>query len=143
MTSCLLFLTVTLQANQPQPSYESEVIKKTDTLIERINSPKTGVNSSLLSQIKPVFFNAARPPRPANTVALPLAKPIQVLPALTATFGQRARLNGKWYGKGASIGEYTLTHVGPYNAVVIREGKSTMLTLKTDSPKITIEKVTK
>lgn len=94
---CMLF------ANETPQNQNQENIQEYDQMFQAINTPRKGLNDSNISKISDPFLVQKSAPKIADTNN-PEGESLTL--SLHAIFGDRVKINNKWYKTGEQIGEY-------------------------------------
>ena len=95
-----------------------------DRLIEKVKEPRPGLPKEMIRKLKNPFVSEKKIEKIVKIVKKkPKRKGMRL--SLTSIFGNKARINGRWYRVGDKVGGYRLVHIGS-NYVILKQGKRTL-----------------
>ncbi|QKF92277.1 hypothetical protein [Campylobacter sp. CCUG 57310] len=94
---CLMF------ANETLKETNQESIQEYDQIFQAINTPRKGLNDSNISKIPDPFLVQKSTPKIIDANS---SESEGLTLSLHAIFGDRVKINNKWYKTGEKIGEY-------------------------------------
>ena len=102
-----------------------------DQLIEKVKTKRVGLSQEEIKKLKNPFINKQNLTKLKEKVTLQdyNIKKRKVYYRLSSIFGNRARINGKWYKIGSKIGLYHLSYIGDNYVILSKKKKKLTLYL--------------
>ncbi|NPA65071.1 MAG: hypothetical protein GXO16_08875 [Epsilonproteobacteria bacterium] len=111
-------------AMQQQTVAQQSKYPDIDRLIEKVKEPRPGLPKEVIKKLKNPFVSEKKIEKIVKVVKKrPKKRGIRL--SLTSIFGNRARINGRWYKVGDRVAGYRLVHIGN-NYVVLKRGNKTL-----------------
>ncbi len=100
-----------------------------DRLIEKVKVQRQGLTKEQIAKLKNPFIDQRTLKKIVIEQKIVKAKKKRFVLRLLSIFNDRAKINGRWYKKGAKIGPYRLSYIDPNHAYVILQTKHKQLRL--------------
>ena len=113
----LLFASVVALAESKYPQI--------DQLIEKVKTKRVGLKPEEIKKLKNPFINEKKLVKLEHKIIHKKLSKRRVVFHLSSIFGDRARINGRWYKIGSKVGAYRLRNIGT-NYVVLARGKKVL-----------------
>ncbi len=113
-----------------------------DRLIEKIKIQRQGLTKEQIVELRNPFIDQQTLKKIVIKQKIVKTKKKKFILHLLSIFNDRAKINGRWYKKGAKIGSYRLSYIDPNHAYVILQTKHKQLRLFLRKQKHSLFKIT-
>jgi len=124
-------------------SLYSNELKWVDEQIEAIKPPRTGMDTSILSNIKDPFLflikEEKREPSPTDSLVTIPIESVKKAPqrlTLSLILNNSALINDTWYKKGDRVNGYQLAQITPKSVLLTKKNKQLLLSTKSSNKNI-------